>query len=263
MQRLDGKAILVTGGSRGIGAAVARRCAHEGARIAILHHADPAEAAATVAAIAAAGGARGHAFEVDLADPGATAMAFASALRALGHLDVLINNAGIQIGPRSGDDFDDAAFDRVLAVNLRAATQLCALAIAQFLSRPGGGAIVNTTSVHEMVPKPGFVSYAASKAALGMLTRTLALEYADRGIRVNAVGPGAVDTSMNDGWRHDPTKRAAIASHIPMRRTATPDEIAGAYAFLASDDAAYVTGQTLYACGGLTLHTDFRNNWSS
>jgi glucose 1-dehydrogenase len=117
--------------------------------------------------------------------------------------------------------------------------------------------------VHEVVPKPGFLAYSISKGGLGNLTRTLALEFADRGIRVNAVGPGAVLTSMNDAWRHNPEQKANVESHIPMGRAADPEEIAAVYAFLASDEAAYITGQTIYACGGITLYGDFKQNWAS
>ena len=98
---------------------------------------------------------------------------------------------------------------------------------------------------------------------LGNLTRTLALEFADRGIRVNAVGPGAILTDINDSWRNDPEARAGVERHIPMGFAATPEAIAPVFTFLASDEAAYVTGQTLYADGGLTLYGDFKKNWSS
>jgi glucose 1-dehydrogenase len=136
-------------------------------------------------------------------------------------------------------------------------------AIQHFLSRPGGGVIVNTSSVHQIVPKPGYLSYSLSKGGMANLTRTLALEFADRRIRVNAVGPGAILTDMNDSWRNDPKQKAMVESHIPMGRAGEPEEMATVAAFLASDDASYVTGQTLYACGGLTLYGDFKHNWSS
>jgi glucose 1-dehydrogenase len=126
-----------------------------------------------------------------------------------------------------------------------------------------GGTVINTSSVHEIIPKPGFLAYSMSKGGLGNLTRTLALEFADRGIRVNSVAPGAILTSINDAWRHDPEGRAAVERHIPMGYAATPEDIAPVYAFLASDDARYITGQTIYACGGLTLYGDFKENWSS
>lgn len=117
--------------------------------------------------------------------------------------------------------------------------------------------------MHEIIPKPGYLAYSISKGGLGNLTRTLALEFADRGIRVNAVGPGAVLTSLNDSWRNDPQARAGVERHIPMGHAATPEEVAPVFAFLASDEAAYITGQTIFACGGLTLYGDFKQNWSS
>jgi glucose 1-dehydrogenase len=152
---------------------------------------------------------------------------------------------------------------QILAVNLLGPASCARAALRHFLARPGGGVIINTSSVHELIPKPGFVAYSLSKGGLGNLTRTLALEFADRGIRVNAVAPGATVTDINRAWTHDPEKRRAVEAHIPMGRAATPAELAPIFAFLASDDASYVTGQTLYACGGLTLFNEFRSNWAS
>jgi glucose 1-dehydrogenase len=102
-----------------------------------------------------------------------------------------------------------------------------------------------------------------AKAGLGHLTRTLALEFSGRNIRVNAVGPGAVATDINAAWIDDPEKRAIVDRHIPMGRAALPNEIAPVFAFLASEDACYITGQTIYACGGITLHAEFKENWAS
>jgi glucose 1-dehydrogenase len=123
--------------------------------------------------------------------------------------------------------------------------------------------VVNVSSVHQIIPKPRFIGYSASKGGMQNLTRTLALEYAGRGIRVNAVGPGATVTPINRAWIDDPEKRAMVVSHIPMGRAGTSEEMAAVTAFLCSDEAAYVTGQTLYVDGGLTLYPDFRTAWSS
>jgi glucose 1-dehydrogenase len=117
--------------------------------------------------------------------------------------------------------------------------------------------------VHEIIPKPGYIAYSISKGGMENMTRTLALEYADKGIRVNAVAPGAVNTDMNARWINDPKMRHDVESHIPMGRAAASEEMASVFAFLASDDASYITGQTLFACGGLTLFGDFKKNWSS
>ena len=135
--------------------------------------------------------------------------------------------------------------------------------IRHFLSRPGGGVILNNSSVHEIIPKPKYLPYSISKGGMENLTKSLALEYADRGIRVNAVGPGAVVTPINSAWTANPKARMEVESHIPMGRAASPDEIANVFAFLASDEASYITGQTIFACGGLTLYPEFRVAWSS
>ena len=207
--------------------------------------------------------ARQHlALEADIGDPSAVERMVAEAVDSWGRLDIVVNNAGIQT-ETPGDGEDVAALERIIAVNLLGAAHVARAAIRHFLSRPGGGVIINTSSVHEAIPKPGFLAYSMSKGGLGNLTRTLALEFADRGIRVNGVGPGAILTEMNDAWRNDPEQRAGVERHIPMGYAATPEEIAPVYAFLASDEARYVTGQTIYADGGLTLYGDFKENWAS
>ena len=154
-------------------------------------------------------------------------------------------------------------FDRVLGVNLRGAFLCAREALRHFVARGGGGVIVNNSSVHEIISKPNYASYSISKGGMENLTKTLALEYAGRGIRVNAVGPGAVVTPINKAWIDNPKARAEVCSHIPMGRPASAEEIAAVFAFLASDDASYITGQTIFACGGLTLYPEFREPWSS
>ena len=119
------------------------------------------------------------------------------------------------------------------------------------------------SSVHEEIPKPKFLGYSVSKGGMRNLTRTLALEYAGRNIRVNAIGPGATVTPINRAWVDDPEKRALVTAHIPMGRAGDAEEMASATAFLLSDEAGYITGQTLFVDGGLTLYADFRGTWSS
>jgi glucose 1-dehydrogenase len=187
---------------------------------------------------------------------------FEDTLKAWGRIDVLVNNAGIQ-SEAASHEMTLEQYRHVMDVNLTGALVCAQAAIRHFLSRPGGGSIVNCSSVHQIVPKPGYLSYSMSKGGMGNLTRTLALEYADRGIRVNAVGPGAIATDMNASWINDPAARRDVESHIPMGRAGAAEEIASVFAFLASDDAAYVIGQTVYACGGLTLYGDFKHNWST
>ncbi|MFM8701216.1 MAG: glucose 1-dehydrogenase [Hyphomicrobiales bacterium] len=266
--RFDGRFALITGGSRGIGRAIAERFAAEGAIVAINHYRDAVEAAETLKAVLAIDSRHGRTgrphivVEADIASPTAIREMMDRVIGDWKHLDILINNAGIQAAT-PGDGFDHESFDRIIAVNLTGQAYCAEAAIRHFLGRAGGGVIINTTSVHEVIPKPGYLAYSISKGGLGNLTRTLALEFSDQGIRVNAVGPGAVLTSMNDAWRHNARQKADVESHIPLGRAAEPAEIAAVYAFLASDEAAYITGQTIYACGGITLHGDFKQNWAS
>ena len=123
--------------------------------------------------------------------------------------------------------------------------------------------IINVSSVHQDIPKPDYLGYSVSKGGMQNLTRTLALEYAGHGIRVNGIGPGATITPINRAWIDDPVKPEMVESHIPMGRAGTADEMAGVTCFLASDDAAYITGQTIFVDGGLTLYPGFREPWSS
>ena len=268
IRRLDGRYALVTGAARGIGAAVAVRFAEEGAAVCINDLADGPAAQATLERVRAASRAGGFAEDrhrmlaADVSDAAAVEAMVALLLGDWPRLDILVNNAGVQ-SPAAAHEVALDEYRRILDVNLTAALVASQAAIRHFLARPGGGCIINCTSVHEIIPKPGFAPYAVAKSALGSLTRTLALEYADRGIRVNAVGPGATLTEMNRSWAGDAERRRVVESHIPMGRAATPEEIAAVFAFLASDDAAYVTGQTIYACGGITLYGDFRENWAT
>jgi glucose 1-dehydrogenase len=264
VMRLADRFTLITGASTGIGKATAMRMAHDGASVAINFYNDPEEAESArqeVQRIAAAG-ARVITVQADVSEESQVQAMFRHVLAEFGRLDILVNNAGIQI-PAPSHKIAMEDYDRVMDVNLRG-TFLCAReALRHFLERGEGGVILNNSSVHEIIPKPQYLPYALSKGGVGRLTRTLALEYAGHGIRVNAVGPGAVATNMNAAWLHDPEKRAGVGSHIPMGRPAEPAEIAAVFAFLASDDASYITGQTIFACGGLTLYPEFRSAWAS
>jgi glucose 1-dehydrogenase len=265
MERLKGKNVLITGASSGIGQAVAVRFAREGANVAINYRSGAEQADAT-AVMAKAARTNGHGREIivqaDVSKEDEVRQMIAKTIEEFGRLDVLINNAGIQ-KPAASHEIETADFDRILAVNLRGPFLCSREAIRHFLSRPGGGVILNNSSVHEIIPKPKYLPYSVSKGGMENLTKSLALEYAGQGIRVNAVGPGAVVTPINKAWTDNPKARGEVESHIPMSRAAAADEIASVFAFLASDEASYVTGQTIFACGGLTLYPEFRVAWSS
>jgi glucose 1-dehydrogenase len=208
------------------------------------------------------GGTRPVLVRADVSDEDEVAGMFERVLDEYGQLDFLVNNAGIQIAADS-DKLSAAQFDKVLAVNLRGAFLCAQGAIRHFLDADRPGAIVNVSSVHQLIPKPRFLGYSVSKGGMQNLTRTLALEYASRGVPVNGIGPGATITPINHSWVDDPAKRAMVERHIPMRRAGDAEEMAAATAFLFSDEAAYITGQTLFVDGGLTLYPSFETTWSS
>jgi glucose 1-dehydrogenase len=265
---LKGKNVLVTGGSSGIGQAIAVRFAEYGANVAINHLRQPEEAQDTEEQVHACvnkvqqEGVRDVLVGGDVSDEGQVIEMVHEAVEGLGGLDILVNNAGIQIS-RSSDELSSADFDRVLAVNLRGSFLCARQAIRQFLAEERAGSIINVSSVHQLIPKPNYLGYSASKGGMQNLTRTLALEYADRGIRVNGIGPGATVTPINRAWIDDPDKRRQVEEHIPMRRAGDADEMAGVACFLASGLAAYITGQTIFVDGGLTLFPSFATPWSS
>ena len=266
--RFEDKTVLVTGAATGIGRAIAVRFASEGANVAVNFFNQESEVEKTLAQCRAAYetagalAAQAKAFQADVSSEQQVRAMVAGAVETFGRLDVLVNNAGVQT-PSASHETEMEQFDWVLSVNLRGSFLCARAAIAHFLERGGGGVVLNNSSVHEIIPKPQYASYSISKGGMENMTRTLALEYADRGIRVNAVGPGAIVTPINDAWIDDPHKRAAVESRIPMGRAGAPEEIAAVFAFLASDEASYITGQTIFACGGLTLFPEYRSNWAS
>ena len=265
---LEGKNVLVTGGSSGIGQAIAVRFAEYGANVAINYLRQPEEAAGTEQQVQACvakvqrEGVRDVLVGADVSKEDEVMRMVGVTVEQLGGVDVLVNNAGIQIS-RPSDELSSKDFDTVIAVNLRGAFMCARETIKHLLAEEKPGSIVNISSVHQLIPKPDYLGYSVSKGGMQNLTRTLALEYAGRGIRVNGVGPGATVTPINRAWIDDPEKRKAVEEHIPMRRAGTADEMAGVTAFLASDEAAYITGQTLFVDGGLTLFPSFLTPWSS
>ncbi len=267
MEGLKGKNVLVTGATSGIGQAIAARFAIEGANVAINYRNDPEKVEETKAMIddmcnqVKGCGGRELPVEGDVSKEEDIIAMCAKVVKELGSLDILVNNAGIQIAAESHQvETDD--FDKVLAVNLRGAYLCSREAIKHFLSRGQGGIILNVSSVHEIIPRPTYVSYSISKGGMENMTKTLALEYAPQGIRINSIAPGATATPINS-WTEDKEKKEEVESHIPLGRVGTSEEMAAITAFLASDDASYITGQTIFADGGLTLYPDFLKPWSA
>ena len=244
---LSGRRALVTGGSRGIGAAIVQRLAADGADVAFTYNAS-AENAEELVVQASASGATVHAIKADSADAGAVRDAVAAAVRQLGGLDILVNNAGVAHGaPIESFPLDE--FDRLVAVNVRGVFAAIQGAVPHLGS---GGRIITIGSVNESrVPVAGLAVYAMTKAAVSGLTRGLARELGPRGITVNNVAVGPTDTDMNPSDDRDVAKSAR--AQMPVQRYGRPEEIASAVAYLALPEAGYVTGSSWYVDGGYAV----------
>lgn len=248
--RLESKVAIVTGGAKGIGLAICRRFLADGARVVLVDNDEKAGAAA----------------EADLADLGEVRFVaadvgerldvhnlVAAALDAFGEIDILVNNAGI-VHAADFLEIEEADFDRVMRVNLKGAF-LCGQAVARYLVdrvKEGGtpGSIINMSSINDTFALPNQVPYSVSKGGVSQLTKVMALSLAPHGIRVNAIGPGSIMTDMLASVVNDKDAKKKILSRTPIGRIGEPSEIAAVASFLASSDASYITGQTIYADGG-------------
>jgi glucose 1-dehydrogenase len=250
---LDGKVALVTGAGSGIGYAIAKRFAHEGAAVTIdyLGHGKDAQ---SLAGDLNAAGATAAALEVDVTDGASVAALIAQIVERFGQLDVLVNNAGVEKS-QPLLEIDEASWDRTLAVDLKGPF-LCLQAAARRMKQSGGGSIVNISSIHEDFPFPSYTPYAAAKGGLRMLMRNAALELAPLGIRVNNIAPGAIATPINAATLADPVKVQRLQEIVPLQRMGTPEEVAEVALFLASDRSSYVTGSTYFVDGGIVRHAE-------
>jgi NAD(P)-dependent dehydrogenase (short-subunit alcohol dehydrogenase family) len=247
MKRLEGKVALITGGNAGIGEAIAKLFAQEGAAVVITGRRK--EMLERVVGEIKPG--RALAVAGSVTDDAHARSAVDQAVRTFGKLNVLVNNAGIGAFGKTLHETDDATWDEVLAVNLTGVFRVTRAAIPAMLSA-GGGSIVNISSIASLVGIPLLPAYAASKGGLDSLTRCLAIDYAKQGIRCNAVNPGLVDTPMAAGLISDPARLAQVLSDYPLGRPGTPEEVAKLVLYLASDESAWVTGAIFPIDGGMT-----------
>jgi glucose 1-dehydrogenase len=250
--RLAGKRALVTGASSGIGAGIARALAAAGAEVAINYSRDEKGAAAVARSIEAAGG-RASVVKADVSSEADVLAMF----DAVGDVDVLVNNAGIQKdAPFAEMTVED--WNRVIGVNLTGQFLCSREVVRRLVKRNRPGSILCISSVHDVIPWAGHANYAASKGGVMMLMKTMAQELADKKIRVNASSPGAINTPINTEAWSTPEAEAKLLKLIPYGRVGEVEDIGKAAVWLASDDADYVTGATLYVDGGMTLYPAFR-----
>ncbi len=253
--RLDGRRALITGGNSGIGEAIALGLAEAGAKVAINYVAHPEAAEAISVKIKAAGG-EAIIVRADISNHAEVESMFKQLDKTWSGIDILVNNAGID-GPRAmGWDADPAAWQKVIDVNLSGSFYCSREALRRMVPEKSG-VILNISSVHEEIAWSGYSAYTASKAAVGMMTRTLAQEAAPFGVRVLAVAPGAIKTPINkDVWSTAKTLDDLLEK-IPLNRLGEPSEIARMVTFLVSDAASYVTGRTVFVDGGMTDYPSF------
>ena len=264
MQRLDGQIALVTGASSGIGAAIATALGAAGARVAINYIGKGDDADRVVHGLREMGR-DAIAVRADVSDAGNVSAMFADVTKAFGRLDILVANAGLQRDAASAD-MTLEAWKTVIDVNLTGQFLCAQQAIRQFLNQDASpkskarGKIICISSVHDEIPWAGHVNYAASKGGVMLMMKTLAQEFAPQGIRVNAIAPGAIKTGINKDVWSDPVQARRLLELIPYGRIGEPEDVARVAAWLASDEADYITGTSIRVDGGMSLYPAFRTS---
>lgn len=254
---LNGKVAVITGGSKGIGNAIAQRFGKEHMKVVINYNSDPEGAQKAMDAVIANGGS-GVIVQANVATEGGVQTLLKTALEKFGDLDVWVNNAGMEIKSPT-HQLSLADWNKVISVDLTGVFLGSRTALSYFTNHSKQGSIINMSSVHEQIPWPTFAGYAAAKGGVKLFTQTIAMEYAKSGIRVNAIGPGAINTPINAKKFADKAQYDQTVSMVPMNRIGEPDEVAAAAAWLASKESSYVTGVTLFVDGGMTLYPAFKD----
>ncbi|NDK53410.1 3-oxoacyl-ACP reductase FabG [Rhizobium laguerreae] len=252
---LTNKRVLVTGGNSGLGAAISKAFAAEGARVAINYLINPEQANMLVDAFTAAGG-QALGLMADVSDASAVDAMFSVIDGAWGGIDVIVNNAGIDGSFSLGWESDAEAWCKVIDVNLKG-TYLCAREALKRMVAQRSGVVLNTTSVHEVIGWTGYSAYTASKAGISMMSKSLAQEAAPHGVRVLCIAPGAIRTPINRAVWEDTEGYKDLLTKIPLQRIGEPEDVANMAIVLASDAAGYVTGTTVFVDGGMTDYPSF------
>jgi glucose 1-dehydrogenase len=252
MKRFAGKVALVSGGGRGIGRAICVRFAEEGANVVFNGRKNDENVTETIRQVEAAGG-KAHFIQSDISAVSAVYAMVDETIKVFGQLDILVNNAGVEINAPFWE-VTEQDYDTVMDINLKGMFFLTQAFVKYAKENKRQGVVVNNSSVHEELPFPNFTAYCASKGGMQMVMRNLSVELAPLGIRINNVAPGAIRTPINAKLLSDPELLATLEDNISLARLGEPEDVAAVVAFLASNDAKYVTGSTYYVDGGLTFH---------
>lgn len=253
MKKLTGKTALITGAESGIGQSIAVEFALQGANIVIDYLSDEAAAQRTLSMVEKVGS-RGIIIQADVSDEKQVVRLFAMAKQQFKQIDILVNSAGVRSADKLIHQLSFEEFERTVKVNLFGTFLCCQNFVKHYSKQQGCGRIINITSVHEEIVSPGKTDYCASKSALRGLSRALAMEVADRQITVNNIAPGMILTQMNQRAVDDADYRSQLEQRIPTKTSGLPSDVAKIALFLASEDAAYVTGTTQIVDGGLSLN---------